>query len=206
MKKIIQVAIVAGLLSGAVLQADDAQTIDKKAATIIHDATIKADKLVEDAKSKALSMVESAKSDAIELKQKSKKSMAETTQQTKDLANEALERAEDKSSDLLEKTKSLPQHVKQGIDDKYIYAKEATNDMYEKGQSRVQDTLILGAIKYAYLMSSEIHSTKIEVTVKNSIVDLFGKVKSSKEAEEAMQIAISIKGVHAVKSLFVIEE
>jgi len=46
---------------------------------------------------------------------------------------------------------------------------------------------------------------KIDIDVKNGVVTLFGKVKSNHEAQEAMQIALSTKGVWAVKSFFMIE-
>ena len=36
------------------------------------------------------------------------------------------------ASELVEKTKALPQVVKQGIEDKYVYTKEAVNKSYEK--------------------------------------------------------------------------
>lgn len=42
--------------------------------------------------------------------------------------------------------------------------------------------------------------------IKGGVVELFGKVKSNNEAQEAMQIAISTKGVYAVKSFFMIEK
>ncbi|MCD6173806.1 MAG: BON domain-containing protein, partial [Sulfurimonas sp.] len=53
--------------------------------------------------------------------------------------------------------------------------------------------------------SPDIHSMKIDVSVKDGIVELFGRVQSSYEAQEAMQIALSTKGVLAVKSFFMIE-
>ena len=86
-----------------------------------------------------------------------------------------------------------------------MYTKEATNKSFNKSKIVANDTMILGAIKYAFLMSSEIHSMKIDVDVKDGAVTLFGKVKSTNEAQEAMQIALSTKGVLAVKSFFVIE-
>jgi len=212
MKKLLKTIVIAGslisLFGTTTLLANDtqSQTIDKKAKAIVYDAKIKANKLIEDAKSRANFMIEKAKLDAAELKKESAQSINETTEQTKILANEALKKAKEKSNALVQKTKSLPQIVKQGIDDKYIYTKEVTNTLYTKSQNKVNDTLILGAIKYAFLMSSEIHSMKIDVSVKDGKVELFGKVKNNNEAQEAMQIAVSTKGVYFVKAFFVIEE
>jgi len=211
MKKIITTALLTGSLmsifGASALSADESQTriINKKAKAIVYDAKIRADKLVNDAKAKAKAMIEKAKVDVAELKEESAKSAKETTAETKALANEALKKTEAKSQELVEKTKAIPQTIKQGIEDKYVYTKEVANKSYKKSKNVVNDTMILSAIKYAYLMSSEIHSMKIDVDVKNSVVTLFGKVQSSHEAQEAMQIALSTKGVAAVKSFFMIE-
>ena len=211
MKKIITTALLAGSLmsifGASALLADESQTqiIEKKAKSIIHDAKVKADKLVDDAKTKAEAMIEKAKADAIALKEESAKSAKETTAETKALANEALKKTEAKGQELVEKTKSTSQMIKQGLQEKYVYTKEAANNSYKKSKDAVNDTIILGAIKYAYLMSSEIHSMKIDVNVKDGVVELFGKVQSNHEAQEAMQIALSTKGVWAVKSFFMIE-
>jgi len=202
MKKIITTALLIGSLmsifGASALLADESQTriIDKKAKAIVYDAKIRADKLVNDAKAKA---------DAIALKEESAKSAKETTAETKALANEALKKTEVKSHELVEKTKATSQTIKQGLQEKYVYTKEAINNSYDKSKDTVNDTMVHGAIKYAFLMSSEIHSMKIDVDVKNGVVTLFGKVKSNHEAQEAMQIALSTKGVWAVKSFFMIE-
>ena len=211
MKKIITKVLLAGSLmsifGASVLLADESQMqiIEKKAKAIVYDAKVKADKLVNDAKTKAEAMIEKAKADVVLLKEESAKSAKETTAETKALAKEALQKAKAKSYELVEKTKSMPQIIKQGIKDKYVYTKEVANKSYKKSKIVANDTIILGAIKYAFLMSSEIHSMKIDVDVKNGVVTLFGKVKSNNEAQEAMQIALSTKGVLAVKSFFVIE-
>jgi osmotically-inducible protein OsmY len=210
MKKLIAIALVAGSLMSifgtSVLLANDTQTIEIKAKAIVSDAKVKAGKLVEQAKAKGNMIIEKAKADAAALKKESAQSMKETTAETKSLANEAMDKVKAKGNELVAKTKALPQVVKQGIADKYVYTKEAVNKSYEKGKDAISDTRIHAAIKYAFLMSSNIHSMKIDVSVKDGIVELFGKVKSNNEAQEAMQIALSTKGVWAVKSFFVIEE
>ena len=211
MKKTITTALLAGSLmsifgaSGLLADESSTQIIEKKAKAIVHDAKVRADKLVDNAKAKAEAMIEKAKADAIALKEESAKSAKETTAETKALANEALKKTEAKGQELVEKTKSTSQMIKQGLQEKYVYTKEAANNSYEKSKDAVNDTIILGAIKYAYLMSSEIHSMKIDVNVKDGVVELFGKVQSNHEAQEAMQIALSTKGVWAVKSFFMIE-
>jgi osmotically-inducible protein OsmY len=211
MKKILTTTLAAGALismmgTTTLFANSQTDTIDQKAKAIVSNAKVKADKLVEDAKSKAQMMIEQAKDDAAALKNESAKSIKETTTETKALANEALQKAKEKGHELVEKTKAMPQLVKQGFDDKYVYTKEATNKLYKKSKSKVNDARILGAVKYAFLMSSEIHSMKIDVSVKDGIVELFGKVKNNNEAQEAMQIAISTKGVYSVKAFFMIEE
>jgi len=210
MKKIIATALVAGSLmsifGASALLANDTQTIEIKAKAIVSDAKVKADKLVEQAKAKANMMIEKAKADAAALKKESTQSIKETTAETKSLANEAMDKVKAKGDELVAKTKALPQVVKQGIADKYVYTKEAVNKSYEKSKDAISDTRIHAAIKYAFLMSSDIHSIKIDVSVKDGVVELFGKVKSDYEAQKAMQIALSTKGVIAVKSFFVIEE
>ena len=210
MKRIITTALLAGSLmsifGATALYADQSETIEQKAKVIVHDAKVKADKLVEDAKAKAQAIMEKAKEDAAALKKESAQSMKETTAETKALASEAMDKAKAKGDELVEKTKALPQVVKQGIEDKYVYTKEAVNKSYEKSKDAIADARIHAAIKYAYLMSEDIHSMQIDVDVKDGVVELFGKVKSAQEAEEAMQIALSTKGVWAVKSFFVIKE
>jgi len=210
MKKIITTALLTGglmsIFGATALYADQTETIDQKAKVIMHDAKVKADKLVEDAKAKAQVLMEKAKEDAAELKKESAESMKETTEETKALANEAMEKAKAKGDELVEKTRALPQVVKQGIEDKYVYTKEAVNKSYQKSKDVVNDTRIHAAIKYAFLMCKDIHSLKIDVDVRDGVVELFGKVKSHEEADKAMQIALSTKGVWAVKALFFIEE
>jgi len=210
MKKIITTALLAGSLmsifGATALYADQTETIDQKAKVIMHDAKVKADKLVEDAKAKAEAMIEKAKEDAATLKKESAQSMKETTAEAKTLASEAMDKAKAKGDELVEKTKAMPQVVKQGVEDKYVYTKEAVNKSYEKSKDAIADARIHAAIKYAYLMSEDIHSIQIDVDVKDGAVELFGKVKSAQEAEEAMQIALSTKGVWAVKSFFVIRD
>ena len=211
MKKIITTALLTGSLmsifgaTALFAEENQSETIEQKAKVIVHDAKVKADKLVEDAKAKAQVMIEKAKEDAAELKKGSAQSMKETTVETKALANEAMEKAKEKGHELVEKTKAMPQVVKQGIEDKYVYSKEAVNKSYQKSKDIVNDTRIHAVIKYAFLMSEDVHSLKIDVDVKDGVVELFGKVKSSEEAEEAMQIALSTKGVRGVKALFFIE-
>ncbi len=212
MKKIIATALLAGSLmsifGASALLADEnqVQAIDKKAKMIVQDAKVRANKLIDDANAKAKAMIEKAKADAAELKKESAQSMKKTTAETKALANEAMSKAKAKSDKLVAKTKALPQIVKQGIVDKYVYAKEVANKSYQKSKNAISDTRIHAAIKYAFLMSSDIHSMKIDVSVKDGVVELFGKVKSDYEAQKAMQIALSTKGVSVVKSFFLIEE
>ena len=210
MKKIITTALLAGSLMSmfgvTTLFADQTQTIDQKAKAMVHDAKVKANKLVEEAKAKAQAIIERAKEDAEALKRESAQSLKETTQETKALANEALQKAKEKGHDVVQKVKATPQIVKQGIEDKYVYTKKAVNESYEKGKDTISDVRIHAAIKYAFLMSKNVHSMKIDVDVKDGLVELFGKVKSIQEAEEAMMIALSTKGVRAVNAFFAIRE
>ncbi len=212
MKKIISTVLLAGGLmsmfgaSALFAAQNQSETIDQKAKAIVHDAKVKADKLVDDAKAKARVMIEQAEEDAAALKKESAQSAKETTAETKALAKEALEKVETKSQELLEKTRATTQTYKSGIEDKYIYTKEVANKSYQKSKDAVNDTLIHGAIKYAFLMSPDVHSMKIDVDVKDGVVELFGKVKSAYEAQKAMQIAISTKGVSGVKAFFAITE
>ena len=210
MKKIITTALLAGSLmsifGATVLLAEENQStaIEQKAEAIVHDAKVKADRLVEEAKAKAAALIEKAKEDAAALKKESAESMKETTAETKTLANEAIETAKAKSNELVEKTRAVPQIVKQGVKEKYVYTKKAVNETYEKSKDYIADVRIHAAIKYAFLMSKNIHSMNIDVDVKDGVVTLFGKVKSAEEAQKAMQIALSTKGVRAVESFFLI--
>jgi len=210
MKKIITTVVLAGSLmsifGATALCAEENQStvIEQKAQAIVHDAKVKADKVMEDAKAKAAAIIEKAKEDAAALKKESAESMKETSAEAKTLANEAMEKAKTKGHELLEKTKAAPQIVKQGVKEKYVYTKKAVNETYEKSKDAIADVRIHAAIKYAYLVSPDIHSMNIDVDVKDGVVTLFGKVKSTEEAQEAMLIALSTKGVRAVESFFLI--
>ena len=212
MKKVITTALLAGSLmtvfSGSALLAVDneSETIDQKAKAIVHDAKVKADKLLEDAKAKAQAMLKKAEDDADELKKQSIQSAKETTEETKALANEALKKAKIKSDELSEETKATTQTLTRGMEDRYVYTKEVVNKSYQKSKDTANDALIHSTIKYALMMSPEIHSMKIDVDVNNGVVELFGKVKSAQEAQKAMEIALSTKGVSAVKAFFIIKE
>lgn|GEM_PF-1885997 len=212
MKKILAAALLAGSLisifGATALFAEDNQStaIEQKAQAIVHDAKVKADKLVEEAKAKAAAMIEKAKEDAAALKKESAESVKGTSAETKALAKEAIEKAKTKSRELAEKTKASLQTVKQGAKEKYVYTKSAVNDTYEKSKNAISDARILATIKYAFLISKDIHSMNIDVDVKDGVVTLFGKVKSAEEAQKAMLIALSTKGVRAVKSFFLISD
>lgn len=212
MRKITPAILLAGSLitffstTGLLATENENETIQEKAKAIVHDAKVKADKLLEEAKAKAKAMVKKAEEDADELKRESVQSAKETTEETKALANEALKKAKTKSVELSIQTKTTTQTFTKGIEEKYIYTKEVVNKSYEKGKDSANDALIHSAIKYAFLMSPEIHSMKIDVDVNNGVVELFGKVKSLQEAQKAMEIALSTKGVSEVKVFFAITE
>ncbi len=212
MKNIIIKTLVAGSLISFVattaLYADQNQTvtIEQKAKEMVHNSKVKADKLIEDAKVKAAAIIEKTKTTVEALKNESEKSINETTQEAKDLAHEALEKSKATGTELIEKSKALPSKMETDIQDKYVYSKKAVNKSYEKGKDKANDILIHTAIKYAYLVSSDIHSMKIDIDVKDGVVELFGKVQSAEEAEKAIQIALSTKGVSVVNALFSVKE
>ena len=200
MKKIITTALFVGSLMStfgatSLLAKSDTQTIEQKAQ-----------KLVADAKVKAQALIEKAKADAAALKAEAHKSMNDTSKEAKTLAAQTLQKVEQKKEELADKTTATLQHVKEGTKDKLVYTKELVNKSVVKTKSAVNDALILSSIKYAYLTSPDIHSTKIDVDVKDGVVRLFGKVSSEEEAQEAMLIAFLTKGVWAVESFFVIEK
>ncbi len=202
MKKIITIALFVGTLmstfgaTSLLANSDsDTQTVEQKAQ-----------KLVEDAKAKAKALIEKAKADAAALKAQAHKSMNDTSKEAKALAAQTLQKVKQKKDELADKTTATLQHVKEGTKDKLVYTKELVNKSVVKTKSTINDALILSSIKYAYLTSPGIHSTKIDVDVKDGVVKLFGKVSSQKEAQEAMTIAFLTKGVWAVESFFVIEK
>ena len=202
MKKIITIALFVGTLmstfgaTSLLANSDsDTQTVEQKAQ-----------KLVEDAKAKAKALIEKAKADAAALKAQAHKSMNDTSKEAKALAVQTLQKVKQKKDELADKTTATLQHVKEGTKDKLVYTKELVNKSVAKAKSTINDALILSSIKYAYLTSPGIHSTKIDVDVKDGVVKLFGKVSSQKEAQEAMTIAFLTKGVWAVESFFVIEK
>lgn len=206
--KTLMVGSLISFIGATALYAEQNQTIsiEQKTKAMIHNTKVKADKLIEEAKAKAEIMIEKTKAKAESLKEESEKTISETSKDAQDLAYEALEKSKTTGSNLIEKTKALPHTIKTGIEDKYLYTKETINESYEEGKDSVNDKLIFSAIKYAYLVSSDVHSMKIDVDVKDGMVELFGKVQSAKEAEKAMQIALSTKGVSGVNALFLIRE
>ena len=212
MRKIVASALVAGSLLGisatTALCAQESQSaaIGQKAQAIVHDAKVKAERVMEEARAKAAAIIEKALKDAKALKKESATNAKEVSAQTKALAQEAIEKAKAKNRELIEKTKASFQRVKQGAEEKYVYAKNAVNDTYEKSKEAIDDARILAAVKYAFLTSDDIHSMNIDVDVKDGVVTLFGKVKSTQEAQEAILIALSTKGVRAVKSFFLISD
>lgn len=207
MKTLFVVTGVLSTLGSSVLVASerDAEAIDRKANAIIEDAQGKADKLVEDAKKRAQALVEQAKTDAAALKRESKQNLAETTSESKKLGMEALEKANKQKNTFVEDTKQKAENLKSDLEDKYFYHKEIINDSIETNKVMVNDTLIHGAIRYAFLNSPDIHSMNIKVDVSNGEVELFGKVDNAAEAQSAIRIALSTKGVHGVKALFLIQ-
>lgn len=212
MKKIITTALLAGSLmsifgaTALFAEENQSEAIQQKAKVIVQDAKTKGDRLIKEANVKAKALLKQAKEDVAALEKESAQSMKETTAETRVLASEAMEKAKVEGHKLVDKTKTLPQDVKQEVGEKYVYIKEAVNKSYEKGKDATSDTLIYAAIKYAFLMSKDIHSMQINVDVKDGAVELFGKVKSAEEAEKAILIALSTKGVWVVKSFFVIRD
>lgn len=195
------------IAGAASLYADDTpnETIEQKAKAMLDSARQKAAALIEDANVKADELIKKAQADAAALRQASAKSAEETTDETKKLAEEALEKVEKKGNALTEKTKSTVEVYRSGAEEKYIYTKEAFNDAYAQGKAAVNDAMIHAAIRYALLMSPDIRSMKIDVDVTNGIVELFGKVQNAQEAQTAMQIALSTKGVRMVKAFMLIQ-
>jgi len=204
MKTLLFTTSVLSTLGSSVLMASN-EAIDRKANAIIVEAQGKADKLVEDAKIRARALVEQAKVDAAALKRESKQNLAETTNESKKLGMEALEKANQQKNTFVEDTKQKAENLKSDLEDTYLYHKEIINDSIETNKIMVNDTLIHSAIRYAFLNSPEIHSMNIKIDVNNGEVELFGKVNNAVEAQSAIRIALSTKGVHSVKTLFVIQ-
>ncbi len=200
MKKIITTTLLVGTLMStfgvtSLLANSDTQTVEQKAQ-----------KLVADAKVKAQALIEKAEADAVALKAQAHKSINDTSKEAKTLAAQTLQKVGQEKEKFADKTTVTLQHVKEGTKDKLIYTKELVNKSVVKTKSAVNDALILSSIKYAYLTSPDIHSTKIDVDVKNGVVKLFGKISSKEEAQEAILIAFLTKGVWAVESFFMIEK
>jgi|JTFP01.1.fsa_nt_gb osmotically-inducible protein OsmY len=180
-------------------------SINEKASKIISDAKVKANELILEAQERANAIVEKAKKDAQFLKEESLASIDESSNETKQLAKEVLEKIENEGDSLLEKSKSSSEILKKGMEDKYVYAKDVLSESYSKTQMKVHDTVIHAVIKYAYFKSPEINSMKIDIDVKEGIVELLGKVKSEEEANTAIKIALNTDGVLQVKALFLIQ-
>jgi osmotically-inducible protein OsmY len=212
MKKIITTLLVAGsllsLFGSSALFAEDNQNvaINQKAKVMAEQAKARGDKLIEEAKVKAKALIEKAKVATLTLKEESAQGFKQTTSEAKALANEALQKAKTKSKELALKVKTVPQYVKHGINNEYVYSKELVNESFEKSKDAANDLRIHAAISYAFLISPDIPSMRIDVDVKDGIVDLFGKVKSDKEAEQATLIALLTSGVRAVNSFFVVRD
>ncbi|HET6266272.1 MAG TPA: BON domain-containing protein [Acidobacteriota bacterium] len=62
------------------------------------------------------------------------------------------------------------------------------------------DTRITGEIKVKFGADDQVSASNIDVTTKNGVVSLHGKVKSAAERDKAVQIAKAIDGVKDVQS------
>jgi hyperosmotically inducible periplasmic protein len=76
--------------------------------------------------------------------------------------------------------------------------KESAKNATEKTKEVVQDATITTKIKADFAKDKQVSATRIKVDTDNGVVKLSGTAKSKEEADKAVQIAQSTKGVASV--------
>ncbi len=84
-----------------------------------------------------------------------------------------------------------------------LYYKEVKNGA--KVQKR-SDILIKTQIEYRYFRDQNISASTILVTVRDGIVELYGKVHSTEAAQKAIDLALTTRGVKEVISYLIVKE
>lgn len=69
----------------------------------------------------------------------------------------------------------------------------------------IDDSVITTKVKAALLGQKSIHSTQITVTTFKGKVQLSGFVRSQEEAKEAVDVAKTVVGVHAVENSLLVK-
>lgn len=126
-----------------------------------------------------------------DFKEASTKEMYELSKETTKVTNDVIQ--ESKSVKILDENSSI------------IPSKENIKSLYKVSKSKINDLLLLTTLKHALYINKKINST-IYININNAHVELFGRVKSKEEEQEAVHVALTIKGILSVESALLIDE
>ncbi len=79
-------------------------------------------------------------------------------------------------------------------------APSSTNEMKQRSDQPVDDTVITTKVKALYVKDKEVSALAVEVKTVNGVVHLTGTAKSKREADKAVSIARGVAGVTSVKN------
>lgn len=115
----------------------------------------------------------------------------ELSKETKKDTSDAIE--ESKSVKIIDNNSSI------------IPSKESISKFYKVSKSKINDLLLRATLEHAFYINKKIHS-KIYININDAHVELFGRVKSKEEEQEATHVASTIKGVVSVESALLVDE
>ena len=84
-----------------------------------------------------------------------------------------------------------------------LYYKDVKNSA--KVQER-SDILIKTQIEYRYFRARDLSASTILVVVRDGVVELYGKVLGTKQAQKAIDLALTTRGVREVISYLIVKE
>ncbi|MBI5199507.1 MAG: BON domain-containing protein [Nitrospirae bacterium] len=131
--------------------------------------------------------------------EKAKGSVKESVKETKEAISEKTKEIAD---EVRKKKKIVIEDIKEG----WLSVKKSVKDTYSSAKEELTETAITAKVKAKLLAGKKRAAFKnIEVNTKDHTVTLTGKVKTAKDAADAIETTLSVSGVEKVISRLEVE-
>lgn len=132
--------------------------------------------------------------------EKTKGSVKESVKETKEAISEKTKEIAD---EVRKKKKIVIEDIKEG----WLSVKKSVKDTYSSAKEELTETAITAKVKAKLLAGKKRTAFKnIEVNTKDHTVTLTGKVKTAKDAADAIESALNVGGVEKVHSELKVEK
>lgn len=132
--------------------------------------------------------------------EKTKGSVKESVKETKEAISE-------KTKEIADEVRNTKRMVVEEIEKDWLSVKKSVKGAYSTTKEGITDTAITAKVKATFLASKKKNSFKdISVSTKDHTVTLTGKVKTAKDAADAIESALNVGGVEKVHSELKVEK